>query len=321
MSSNRAVSAERLPIDWQDGHYDLAIGAVGYEARSRHAFEVGKFKSDLKVAAAFTEQQVFEFHANVQSFRAMGFTVEEVPDQEYGDWCIRVIERARRSVLPSLRAIADISSLNRLRLANLLSAFQQARMPFDITVDFIYSLASFTAPIPQDNPNSHVGPVSKEFAGWWTEPDRPLNVIVGLGYEQDRALGAVEYLQAQDVWLFIPRSIIEDYTPQLEIANQSLLKSTEPSHQFVYHVRDPLDCFARLQSLVQGLQTQSNVVLLPFGPKLFVLCCLLVAASDQEIAVWRVSAQMADEPVNRMASGDRYGLRVLFRNSELINTP
>ena len=311
MTTRRSVSVERLPAGWEKSNYDLAIAAAGYEQRSRHILEVSGLQSELKVAAAFDENQIFEFETNLERFKARGFLVDVVSDEKYAEWCGNVLHGARRSSSP-LKVIADISSLSRVRLAHLVSAIRECGTECDIIVDFIYSLASFTPPIQQENPNSHVGPVTKAYTGWWTEPDRELSAVVGLGYEPDKALGAVEYLQAQDVWLFMPESNVAEYTPCLQEANDSLVKITEPSHLFEYRVSDPLDCFSRLQSLTQGLQTSSNVVLLPFGPKLFVLCCLLVAASDQSIAVWRVSAQSGDKPVNRSANGDRYGLRVLF---------
>jgi hypothetical protein len=179
-------------------------------------------------------------------------------------------------------------------------------------IDFVYSLALFTPPPTGESANSHVGPVTNDFAGWWSDPDRRLSVVVGVGYEQDKALGAVEYLEAQDIWVFEPRSVIEQYTAALQAANATLLSLTDSNHRFLYRVQDPLDCFSRMQSLVQGLIVTNNVVLLPFGPKLIVLCSLIVAARDKRVAVWRVSAQGSEVPVDRKGSENIYGLRVCF---------
>src|SRR5947207_11718086 len=88
-------------------------------------------------------------------------------------------------------------------------------------VDFLYSLASFSEPPKSQPVNTHVGPISPPFAGWWTEPDRPTAAVVGLGYEEDKALGAVEHLQPGEVWVFTPQSVVAAYSPALDFANRT----------------------------------------------------------------------------------------------------
>jgi len=313
----RSISVERLSSDWSEHEYDLAIAAVGYERRARYIFETYTINARIKAAAGFPKQQVFEFQENSNWFEANGFAVVTVSDHDYGSWLASRIALAPsisgRADKDSIHLIIDISSLSRVRIADIITTLRSSVVHHEIVVDFVYSLAAFTPPPSNQSPNTHVGPVSKAFAGWWEEPDRLLSAVVGIGYEQDKALGAVEYLQAQDVWLFQPESVEKQYTSALNLANEALLKTIDSRHHFSYRVHDPMDCFSRLRSLVDGLAIKSNVVLLPFGPKLFVLCSLLVAAGRDQIAVWRVSAQTDEEPVNRIGSGHCYGLTVRFQ--------
>ena len=305
-----AVSVERLPADWMRGDYDIAVGAVGYESRSRHVFETLPVESRLKAAAAFDAQQVLAFDTNLCWYQENGFKVDVVSDLEYAEWFGRILSNGLSND-GLIRVIVDFSSLSRVRLARIVSVARAMGIN-RMTIDFVYCLAQFTPPPTDQSANTHVGPVIDEFAGWWGEPDRSLSAIVGLGYEQDKALGAVEYLEAQEVWIFQPTSVIEEYTIALESANQTLLSMTNANHRFFYRVHDPLDCFSKMQSLARGLILTSNVVLLPFGPKIIVLCALLIAASDRRISVWRVSAQETEEPVDRVGSDNFYGLRVCF---------
>ncbi len=307
----RSISVERLPGDWYLGEFDIAVAAVGYEARSRHIFETRPVNSKIKSGAAFNVQQVLAFGDNFAWYRSNGFTVDIVTDSEYAAWFQGVLERADSSK-DILRIVVDISSLSRVRIADVISVARRFAGTVSLVIDFIYSLALFTPPPTGESVNSHVGPVTNDFAGWWSDPDRRLSVVVGIGYEQDKALGAVEYLEAQDIWVFEPRSVIEQYTAALQTANATLMSMTDPNHRFIYRVQDPLDCFSRMQSLVQGLIVTNNVVLLPFGPKLIVLCSLIVAARDKKVAVWRVSAQGSETPVDRQGSENIYGLRVCF---------
>ncbi len=309
MVSN-GLGVSSLPEDWVGYGYDLFIATVGYERRARYIAERFKPKAQIRVACGFRDQQVLDYSKNSQWFKSQGFEVTEETDTGYGDWARSVLGRlpADRS---SLHLLVDISSVTRFRIATLLILLQEYSTG-SLTVSFVYSLAAFTPPPAAAQANSHVGPVTPEFAGWWEEPDRALVAVVGLGYEEDKALGSVEHLQAAEVWTFVPVSKVEAYSPALARANRTLLEGVPPSHQLTYRVQDPLDCFARLESLTFGLRQEKNPVLLPFGPKIFTLCSLLVSLLTSSIPVWRVSAEGQEIPVNREPSGFVYGLKVAF---------
>jgi hypothetical protein len=313
--SQRTVSVDRLPDDWQRTHCDLVIACVGYEKRARFICESYKPDASTKVAAGFSEQKELEYQSNAYWFTQNGYDVQEVRDDDYRGW----IESVLHTMVSSTEAIhkaprhilIDISCMSRKRMAHTIAALRGMRGTGSLIVDFVYALAAYSTPEQHARPNRYVGPITDEFAGWWDEPDRTLSAIVGLGYEQDKALGAVEYLQAQDVWLFEPVSEESRYTKALKQANQNLLKGTDSEHLFVYRLFDPLRSYSTMRSLVLGLSAKNNVVLLPFGPKLFVLYSLLIAADDPSVAVWRVSASQG-EPLDAEAFGVSYGLRVTF---------
>jgi len=182
----------------------------------------------------------------------------------------------------------------------------------DFAVDFVYTLALYDPPPAEVPLNSHVGPVIGEFAGWTTDPDLGIAVIVGLGYEQDKALGAVELVQAVEIWSYIPLSPIAEYTAALKAANQTLTDAVSKDHQLPYEVADPVGLYANLESLMYGLSQRRNVILFPFGPKLFALCSILVACSYPQAAVWRVSEGTLGQPTDRLASEFIFGLESFF---------
>lgn len=300
-----------LAASWIDQEYDLAIATVGYEERARHIFSTVQPSARVKTACGFDAQKVFEYENNTTWFESNRFEVAHLTDESYDEWIQGVLNGVETGNNP-MRILIDISSTTRIRMARLLVSLRNfARVSVEAT--FVYSLASFTAPPTERHANSHVGPVTPEFAGWWEEPDRPLVAVVGLGYEQDKALGAVEHLQAAEIWTFTPVSEVSQYSPALLEANRTLLESVPANHQMNYRVQDPFECFAKLESLVYGLSQTKNAVLLPFGPKLFSLTSLLVALLYPGLPVWRVSAERHEQPVNRRASGFVYGLGATFK--------
>ena len=319
----KSTYVSKIDKKWPAQDHDLTIVALGYEGRARFIAEFlsrsrrsDKGKLGTQIAVSFESQHEGDYSINLEWFEKNDFEVIDSTDNDYRR---TVLEIVRRSVENSdssvLRVLIDISSLSRLRLATLLDIFVSDFPDTIFQVDFVYALAKYTPPSSSLVPNSHVGPVLKSnFTGWWDEPDRATSAIVGLGYEPDKALGAVEYLDPAEVWTFTPQSAIGEYTGALALANSALLENVRPDHQFTYIVHEPMDCFLTLESLVYGVMQKRNPILLPFGPKLFALCCLLVGCVHPSVAVWRVSAQGAEPAVIRQGESDDmiYGLAARF---------
>ena len=128
------------------------------------------------------------------------------------------------------------------------------------------------------------------FAGWSGDPGRPLGLAMGLGYEPGKAVGGSAYLEPKQAWLFIPTGLDRKYDRAVEKANRHLLEAREPKWSIEYSVTRPIETLAVLDGLAYGQLQEGRVILLPFGPKVFALCCLLVACVHYpEVAVWRVS--------------------------------
>lgn len=302
--------------------YDCVIVALGYEKRARNIAEVLNPTSGRKLALGFKKQHMLSYHENYDWFTTAGFHVDEVEDEEFTETirkvCTELEEQAtRRAVSESVRLLIDISSFSRVRLASLIEILRDPALKRQFSVEFLYTLALYSPP-PEEVPlNSHVGPVLPSFAGWSDDPDRGVAAIVGLGYEQDKALGAVEHVQAAEVWTYAPKSEIREYERVLSGANRALLESVSKEHQLSYEVGSPLNLYAKLESLVYRLGRERNVILFPFGPKLFALCSLLVACYHSDAAVWRVSAEDLEPAIDRLASKFVYGIKAEFPASTI----
>src|SRR5207244_3741987 len=145
-----------------------------------------------------------------------------------------------------------------------------------------------------------------------SEPERPVAAIVGLGYEPDKAVGAYEFLEAASIWVFQPLSEDARYMRDVERANRTLLKRIPNGQKVTYRVDQPISCFGMLESVVYGMLSGSRPVLLPFGPKIFALCAMLVATIHRSVPVWRVTAEQQGEPIDREPSSKIVAIRVVF---------
>ena len=181
-------------------------------------------------------------------------------------------------------------------------------------VDFWYSVARFSPPRPVAGRNEVAGPVHKSFAGRFADPSRPLALIAGLGYEMGKVVGAAEYLQATRVIAFFPESPIEEFETEVTNANKLLLQDVTRTDFLRYPVADPQRTIAMLDSVVRGLSSDYNIVILPGGPKIFVLACLLAQRIHRNVSVWRVSSGASIRPKDVDASGITVGLRWMPEN-------
>lgn len=302
-----------FPLPLSDGlrdPYDLFLATVGYEYRANYVSKKLKPKAKRKVACVFPDRHVGAFPRNRDWFVAANFDILSVKDID--------IEKSSESFINDLgdnasqRICVDISSISRLRLAALIAALLRVSRKNQLVVDFIYAVAQWSAPARIPDTMASAGAVLPIFAGWSNRPDLPTVAVIGLGYEPDRAVGAYEYLEATQVWTFCPNSADVRYDRDVGRANKTLLERVPEQHRVQYRVDGPYACFALLEAVVYGLLPGSRPVLLPFGPKIFSLCALLVACVHRQVPVWRLSSGQLGKATSQKPSGQLVGLRAVF---------
>jgi hypothetical protein len=301
-------------------HYDLFVATVGFEQRARFIAEHAGINATTLVASAFDARKTLHFARNEQWFRGAGFEVTEVSDRAFADHCQRILtSTAQHCSTDVLRLALDISSMSRLRMAGWIGALEDFGLRASrgsvqtIVVDFLYAPALFSEPSRSGAPITICEPVTPRFAGWSLEPDSPSVAIFGLGYEPDKAVGALEYIEPATVWVFRPRGSDPRYEEELEKANFTLWDLIPAGNVIDYPVDDPFQCFASVEAVVFGALNGTRPVLIPLGPKIFAISSLLVACMHRsKLAVWRVSSGQFEEPRDRIPDGRIVGLRASF---------
>lgn len=207
-------------------------------------------------------------------------------------------EKAADSVLelipkqkPNITIALDISCMSRALMADIFSvvAFNFPKERVELIV--LYSLAEFTLPIENRLANESIEPVHERLAGWATPETKPTSLILGLGYEPDKAEGASEYFEPCDQWVFIPKSPISEFLEQVNINNHNLISKTEETRLIQYDIDDPEFTYGQLELVISALTKHSNPVLLPFGPKIFFFLCLFQCLNHPELGVWWVTGR------------------------------
>lgn len=302
------------PADIFSADYDFFICALGYEARSRHVGISMQGNIPNKLAIAFEDGHEHSFAENKIKLTESGFNIVEGLETEVTAIVSSLLKNIDIKNKSIIRGCIDISSTTRLRMGNILQSlclYDKADVMLDVT--FTYNVAEYSPPGTQLELATTCGPVSAFFAGWPDDPERPVAAVLGLGYEMEKALGALEYLEPAESLLVCPISKDPRYDVGVGDANNSLTSQGKSSDLFRYHVDKGTDCIELLNALVSRLENDFRIIILPFGPKLFALCSMLIAIRDYpRVGVWRVSSSEPDLRRDHKPSETTVGLRVIF---------
>jgi hypothetical protein len=301
--------------DIRGAQYDVVIATTGFERRARHLVESLKPDGRLRWAPAFANRQVLSFRDNKDFFDNSGFETAIVAEDGFAGLCVEKLRGAASSAPTEslIRILVDISSMTRSRMAAILDTCRFNDFGKALQVDFFYSVGEYEEPPTEYPPMTDIGPVTSGFAGWSSEPTRTVSAIFGVGYEQDQVIGVVESLEAADIWVFIPNGPDPRYLASVQQANETLWDEVPVNKRIKYDVLRPLDTLFKIDSLVYGVLAVQRCVLIPFGPKIFSIICMLVASSYYpNISLWRVSTGQSDVPLDRRGTDTYAGIRATF---------
>ncbi|MGF6998830.1 hypothetical protein [Paraburkholderia sp. GAS32] len=196
--------------------------------------------------------------------------------------------RNRSDQTPTI--VVDVSCMSRPIMAATFEAIFRAAVKGSLNVVVGYVIAAYSPPPTLLPPNEDIKPISEFFAGWPNDTTASTALIVGLGYERAKAEGACEYFDASETWVFVPRSPIREYDDAVTTNNDFLLaRARRREHSIDYKVDSPTEALGHLATRVTNLLSGANLVLLPFGPKIFFVLSLLIGAIFREVGVWHVT--------------------------------
>lgn len=304
--------------------YDVVICASGYESRARY------------VATQFAEKQTkfsnryvlgFKEHAtacarpqNDRTFHSLGYTPIACSGHSTAE-ARSCFDTALDSVcgLGSARVLVDISCMTRAWYGEVVRGLLTAARFRELHVAFTYTMAEFVPPSGEYPPNRVAGPVPG-FVGM-ALPDKPTVLGIGLGYHRDRAIGLKDYLDPKRTVLFYSNPAVHpEYVDAVRTTNEQILGEVPDGDVIAYSMYDCVMTYNLISSFCEGMMRSSRVVLCSLGPKMFGLCCFLVAAVHRDISIWRVGAGDHESPVDQKPTGTPLMLETVWTQNEPEST-
>jgi hypothetical protein len=298
------------------GKFDLLVVCLGYETRSLFIADKYRELARHHLALAFQKRLVGNYDYNRDFYTKNKFTILPFDQDEFCDAFNRELVSAITRSEGRPRILIDISSMSRPMIATVAVELGRAATALGVEVIFVYCPAVFTKPSNIRHPVAVSQPVIPELAGWSVQPERSVATIVGLGFEYDQALGAIEYLEPAAAWTFIPFGEDVRFDKAVDVANKDLLMGFSSERIVYYDVSDPYKCFVELEALTYGLMDNMRPIIVPFGPKIFALLSVLIGVIHApNVTIWRVSGDQNGKPEDRVASGKIVALNTVFSSS------
>jgi len=289
---------------------DVFVAACGYEHRA--PFVASRFLKQPRerLALAFSEHpNLRRRRDNARLFEAMGYDSIECSGDDYQLASSAVLDRLGNG---ARRLGIDISSMTRAWFWGLTRAIAEATRNTPLEVFYFYAVARFVRPGQPSPPPTVLGPIPG-LGNSLELPDRGISLLVGLGYEADRALGLVEYIDPRTTWLFYTDPAPDlRFTEYVKTANRALLERVGEDHVVKYQYDALGHTIMALDSLLSGLVRDSRVVIAPLGPKPFGLISFLLSLKHPGVDVWRVSPGARARPQVRQPAGKILVARTLF---------
>lgn len=285
-----------------DNNFDLAIFGLGYESRSISAFKKYKAHSKSNVAVGYdTHTDCLYYQSNKTEFSG---NCEVVLEEGNTKTFLKVQEFIESKVYETpITCLIDITVMSRHRLATLICLLID-NLPQESTITVVYSLSSFVEPPQGVSPIRVVGEITEQLSGNLGNLSLPSSLVIGLGYEKDKALGVYNYLDSTYTFLFVPKSIEEKFEEEVIKNNESLFRSTPKGNIFYYDVAAPYSTYLDLKSLLLDISDFSRPLLMPLGPKILSALSVIIGRELQpELPVWRASSEYNEIPTERPSSG------------------
>ena len=210
------------------------------------------------------------------------------------------------------KIFVDYSSMTRVWYAEILAYFRDAEdLKFSVELVFGYSFAKYQAPPEENYRNLYVSPI--DGFSYFSVPNKPTALIIGLGYEKNKAFGLSEYFDGETFVFYNKDSNDERFKESVEKINGSLLEIIPEENKYIFPIYDLEFTERQLFSICGYLKETFRVIVAPTGPKPFTLVSLIIALKMNEIDVWRISQGDNRKAIQFEADGNISLYKVTFR--------
>ncbi len=302
------ITVLELP-DFKPTHF---FGCIGYESRSLFALSNLDVGIDCKkILFDYGSEGILSYDSNLKTALGHNCLLIRGFDKFLSEVCAAI----KCEKKPRLQI--DITSLDRAKSGALFDMlFSLSHL--DPIVSIVYCPASYVDPRLAFDVVNSFGPVSPVYVGYSDFLKDKLTLVVGVGYEYGRVLGAIDSLEPDVVRCFVPVGTDLRFERKIFEANLgfNFLESDRDSISD-YDVTDAFALYYNLRRVIELESAINSVMILPLGPKIFAAMAMIIALIlHPQVSVWRYSTTTVSRPeslLDSFASGSIVGFTFKFK--------
>lgn len=282
--------------------FDIAIVAVGFEQRCKWVTDTKNIQAGVSLGLEFGFLTEGSYASNFEFFSARGFQIiNGLGPNAVKDISANLLRGVGSS--SSVTIFLDISAMSREMIANVILSLKTLSPGKDLSVTVAYAPSEFSGPY-RPAPIRLASPIKPVLAGWTTSPELPVGALFGLGCEPGLALGALQFLEPNKAWVFSPVGIDPRFDKALVSANEHVEDIFDVT-RFDYDIKTPSVARAKIEVLLNAVEHDFRLVIVPFGPKIFAWLALstVVFSSRTSVGVWAFSSKEHAQLIDRAADG------------------
>lgn len=151
---------------------------------------------------------------------------------------------------------------------------------------FSYTPSKFSEALPP-KPNSDISPLPGKII---IPNNRPRALIVGLGYEENKAQGIIDQIDPAKVFLLYSNpSLDSQFTEAIESNNENVINDFKET-TYTYNFSSLIDIENKLKAIYYKYSNDFNIIISPIGPKPFTFVSMILSIIFPDIEIWRIGS-------------------------------
>jgi hypothetical protein len=250
---------------------------------------------------------------NDKKFKDWGFTFEicSIRDSSGIDYLLNRICYQSSNTL--LNILVDYSSMPKTWYSAIINFFIAYEEKLShVNIWFSYSPSEYSK---SQNSNSIK---SFDLVPPSTKSEKPIALVLGLGYEKGRSEELSKKINAKVTFAFYADPAYDErFVQEVLENNHTLLKQIDRDQIVRYPIFDLNSINVSLTRLCIDLRNTHQLILAPVGPKPFTLMCFLLSTRYPDMKIWKVITSGKTKPHDRTAHGELLVYKVTFTSEEV----
>jgi hypothetical protein len=295
---------------------DCMIAVSGFHARSTYIAGNLDLKESKNLVITFDEEYFSDLRKENESFfNGLGFLSVKAKADSGKEIEALLEDYCRNNASRELNIIVDYSCMPKIWLATILDYISKNELHAQIVnILFVFTPKTFVPDIKHKL--EFIRPLNAEKDT--IVNDKNITLIAGLNNDFESIVRLTNNIKPQRIFVFIPEpAFSNEYTQSVLEKNRSFLEKTGENNIIKYTASNPEEINSKLTSLCLDMRLHSRIILVPQGPKTFILTSLLLSIRYPDIKLWDITLRTQKyNPEEGIATGEPVILKTIFCNED-----